>query len=229
MFKGRKKKKDKEKEGGQPPLLKKNMPAPPKDTILPPPPSIRENPLSESLKSSLSTKNSGTPLHSMESVPVVDPIVLQELELKMKEGSLSKSLTKVDTQAIPKRVASLDKKLEKDIADYIETAKKWEESGLLSNAAIAFACAVLTSYVAQGAAEAAKMLAGFAKTSNPKVVNHPAFQAAKSLLLGVIKRDTTLLSNAARLLDKISFQFEEDREVFRMAILKTREYLLGKK
>ncbi|MFX0063724.1 MAG: hypothetical protein ACFFC7_16250 [Candidatus Hermodarchaeota archaeon] len=229
MFKGRKKKKDKDKEGTQPPLRKINMPVPPKDTILPPPPSIRESPLSELPKHSLPKENAGTPFHSMESVPIVDPIVLQELELKMKEGTLSKGLTKVDTQAIPKRVASLDKKLEKDIADYIETAKKWEESGLLPNAAIAFACAALTSYIAQGAAEAAKMLVGFAKTSNPNVVNHPAFQSAKSLLLGVIKRDTTLLSNAARLLQGISFQFEEDREVFRMAIGKTREYLLGKK
>ncbi|MFX0094573.1 MAG: hypothetical protein ACFFBD_22755 [Candidatus Hodarchaeota archaeon] len=242
MFKDRKKKKENEDETL--PLPKIDNPQPPQPTVLPPPPSIEGAPPPKSTSRPSETPSSS--IHTIEPVPTLDPAVLQELESKLRSGPIKETLTKVEPrtpkpkpekkprqytltkvepETIPKKVSSFDAKLEKDVLDYIETARKWEESGLLVNAAVSFACAALTTYSLHGPGDAAKMLAGFAKTSHPDVVGHPAFQAAKALLVGVIRKDQTQLLNAVKWLRHVTFQFEEDKEVFRLAIQKTREEL----
>lgn len=168
----------------------------------------------------LKNKRFNIPDQLIESVPTTDPMVLQELEMRIEHGLISKSPTQVKSLKMSDHVSNYADKLEREVSDYIDTAKKWEEIGLYDNVAISFACAALSTYLLRDASFALKLLSEFMYSSSLNLTNHPAFRAVKSLLMSVIKKDKSQLTKVVSWTRQITFRFDEDREVFLMAINK---------
>lgn len=98
--------------------------------------------------------------------------------------------------------------------EYLTQAKKWLNSGLYSNAAVAIACAAFCKLVVEGILEAVKTLTMFleeAKQGKDNIRRNSVFVSAKEALKALITRDEDLLLQAELRVLEAPIAAEEDR------------------
>ncbi len=98
--------------------------------------------------------------------------------------------------------------------EYLTQAKKWLNSELYSNAAVAIACAAFCTLVVEGILEAVKTLTLFleeAKQAKDNIRRNPVFLSTKEALKALITRDEDLLLQAELRVLEAPITAEEDR------------------
>ncbi len=98
--------------------------------------------------------------------------------------------------------------------EYLTQAKKWLNSGLYSNAAVAITCAAFCILVVEGILEAVKTLTMFleeAKQEKDNIRRNSVFLSAKEALKALITRDEDLLLQAELRVLEAPIAAEEDR------------------
>lgn len=100
------------------------------------------------------------------------------------------------------------------VKEYSAQAKKWLNSGLYSNAAVAIACAAFCTLIVKGILEAVKILTTFLEETErgkDNIRRNPVFVSAKEAFKALITRDEDLLLQAELRILEAPIAAEEDR------------------
>ncbi|MFX0115893.1 MAG: hypothetical protein ACFFB3_15185 [Candidatus Hodarchaeota archaeon] len=139
-------------------------------------------------------------------------VATQEIDYKS-------TLQRIDPKDLEKPGPTLRTTYLKFSEEYERAAEELESKGMLTNAAVAYACAAMCVYIAGDARAAVNFLSSYAKGAT-EIAKDATFQAAKQVLKGAIVKDKLLLMEAAALLRRSALFSREDKDVFEAAIRK---------
>lgn len=103
--------------------------------------------------------------------------------------------------------------------DYLAAGKKHLELNFYENAAMNFACAILSMYLGKDVFAAAHLMSELASMLPPSIVNSYFFQGAKLLLKGILLNNRSFLIQSEKwLLKDTNHLYKEDLDLIRRTI-----------
>ncbi|UCG90316.1 MAG: hypothetical protein JSU57_00895 [Candidatus Heimdallarchaeota archaeon] len=158
------------------------------------------------------------PVHDQDSIIIQDNITNDILK-ELRQGEFGSIL-----QHVPdKRPLTLDEiegprfLAAKD--DYLAAGKKHLELNFYENAAMNFACAILSMYLGKDVFAAAHLMSELASMLPPPIVNSYFFQGAKLFLKGILlKNRSSLIQSEKWLLKNTDHLYKEDIDLIKRAL-----------